>query len=134
MVAAAAAAEGAAGATTEAACIAPGDALATAAELLGVGAASLARAVTSRTIHVNGIDIIKPLLPHEAVDARDALAKALYATAFDWLVARINAALDAGGSSSGADDSSNSGGCSSRGGCQINILDIFGFEVFESNR
>jgi len=63
--------------------------------------------------------IVKPLKPAEAVEARDALAKALYAGVFNWVVAAINAKLDMGKRASGR---------------FIAILDIYGFEQFQSNR
>ena len=53
------------------------------------------------------------------MDARDALAKALYAALFASLVARVNASLAAG-----------------RGGARgtsLSILDIYGFECFLAN-
>ena len=53
------------------------------------------------------------------MDARDALAKALYAALFGSLVARVNASLAAG-----------------RGGARgtaLSILDIYGFECFPAN-
>eukprot|EP00775_Hariotina_reticulata_P008956 gene8956-9132_t len=62
--------------------------------------------------------IVKPLKPAEAVDARDALAKAMYAGVFNWVVAAINAKLDMGKRASGR---------------FIAILDIYGFEQFQSN-
>ena len=93
----------------------------------------------------------------QAADARDALAKQLYAHIFDWLIAQVNAALKA----SGPDDSVmedaaqillpritdvSDGGASPRGGdsfrssdferahhMSIDVLDIFGFEIFEHN-
>ena len=53
-----------------------------------------------------------------AADGRDALAKAVYAALFDWLVARINASF-----------------ANTRGAAltTISILDIYGFEFFERN-
>lgn len=53
------------------------------------------------------------------MDARDALAKALYAALFASLVARVNASLAAG-----------RGGAS---GTSLSILDIYGFECFPAN-
>ncbi|KAH8069643.1 hypothetical protein JL720_11947 [Aureococcus anophagefferens] len=47
-----------------------------------------------------------------------ALAKAAYGRLFDWLVKRINVAVAQGGAA---------------GGKFIGVLDIFGFEIFESN-
>lgn len=63
--------------------------------------------------------IVKPLTAAEASDARDALAKALYAGVFGWVVAAINAKLDMGKKGSGR---------------FIAILDIYGFEQFTVNR
>jgi myosin heavy subunit len=63
--------------------------------------------------------IVKPLTAQEAVEARDALAKALYAGVFTWIVAAINNKLDMGKKASGR---------------FIAILDIYGFEQFQTNR
>lgn len=66
-----------------------------------------------------GETIQRRLTRDAAVDARDALAKALYAALFKSLVARVNASLAAG-----------------RGGARgtaLSILDIYGFECFPAN-
>lgn len=62
---------------------------------------------------------MKPLTAQEAAEARDALAKALYAGVFTWIVAAINNKLDMGKKASGR---------------FIAILDIYGFEQFQTNR
>lgn len=53
-----------------------------------------------------------------ANEARDALAKALYAALFGWLVAKVNATLHP--KQKGAD-------------LRLSILDIYGFECFPEN-
>ena len=55
------------------------------------------------------------VLSHQAIDARDALAKSIYASLFDWLVEQINKSLAVG---------------KRRTGRSISILDIYGFESF----
>ncbi len=50
-----------------------------------------------------------PLTLSDAIDARDALAKALYGKLFDWLIQRINISL-----------------CKSKAKLSVGILDIFG--------
>jgi hypothetical protein len=52
----------------------------------------------------------------QATDTRDALAKALYASLFEWLVEQINKSLSVG---------------KRRTGRSISILDIYGFESFD---
>ena len=102
-------------------------ALAAAAKLLGCprGAADLELALIQRTITTGGggsrrASVIKTgLTVALAVDARDALAKALYGRAFDWLVRRVNSAVRVE--------------AMERAVNTIGILDIFGFEIFESN-
>ena len=59
-----------------------------------------------------------PLKTYEALTSASALAKSIYGNLFDWLVARINKSLAAGGAG---------------GGTFIGILDIFGFEIFKKN-
>ena len=51
----------------------------------------------------------------QAADSRDALAKAIYAELFDWLVERINNSFESGKHHTGR---------------SITILDIYGFESF----
>ena len=58
-----------------------------------------------------------PLNIVQATAVRDALAKALYDKLFDWIVQRVNASMRARGQISNT----------------IGILDIYGFEIFESN-
>ncbi len=53
-----------------------------------------------------------------AEDSRDALAKAVYAALFRWLVTRVNAFLAVGKKISGT---------------SLSILDIYGFECFLEN-
>ncbi len=53
-----------------------------------------------------------------AEDSRDALAKAVYAALFRWLVTRVNAFLAVGKKVSGV---------------SLSILDIYGFECFMEN-
>jgi myosin-5 len=93
------------------------EALAAAAELLGVDAAALARALTTRTRHTRDGAIVSPIDARAATDNRDALAKTLYARLFDWLVAAVNASI-------GQDVAAAS---------LIGVLDIYGFEAFEAN-
>eukprot|EP00026_Physarum_polycephalum_P002600 Phypoly_transcript_02607.p1 GENE.Phypoly_transcript_02607~~Phypoly_transcript_02607.p1 ORF type:complete len:872 (+),score=218.83 Phypoly_transcript_02607:31-2616(+) len=50
--------------------------------------------------------------------SRDALAKALYARLFDWIVEKVNIAL---------------GYASTHEALTIGVLDIYGFEIFETN-
>ena len=52
----------------------------------------------------------------QAIDAKDALAKSVYASLFEWLVEQINKSLAVG---------------KRRTGRSISILDIYGFESFE---
>ena len=60
---------------------------------------------------------------NQAVNARDALAKAIYGKLFNWLILRINKSLEAGISTGGTNNVKNITG----------VLDIFGFESFETN-
>ena len=55
-----------------------------------------------------------PLNIDQALDARDAIAKALYSALFSWLVRRVNLIVHKGIKKS-----------------SISILDIFGFETFK---
>ncbi len=70
--------------------------------------------------------IATPLSAQAAADARDSMAKVVYARLFDWLVSAINAAVDE--AHNGA-----SGGGSGGGGrhLSIGLLDIYGFESFK---
>jgi myosin-5 len=83
-------------------------------ELTGVVYAALVTALTTKDVSTKLETVIKPLRPVDAVEARDALAKALYSRLFDWLVAKINISL--GVSDPRAIQAS------------VNVLDIFGFE------
>eukprot|EP00300_Choanocystis_sp_HF-7_P019518 c20364_g1_i2.p1 GENE.c20364_g1_i2~~c20364_g1_i2.p1 ORF type:complete len:876 (+),score=210.16 c20364_g1_i2:3-2630(+) len=92
--------------------------LATAAELLHVPAAALETAIVNRTLSLpNKSQVVIQLSPQKAADNRDALAKSLYSALFDHLVGVVNASM----------------GETAAPAATIGILDIFGFEIFESN-
>lgn len=96
----------------------------TAAGLLGLEYSALIEALTSRTVttSVGGAveSVTVRLSAQKAVYTRDALAKAVYASLFDWAVGFVNARLGCLASTASPD-------------CFIGILDIFGFESFATN-
>ncbi|PAN14443.1 hypothetical protein PAHAL_2G410200 [Panicum hallii] len=92
--------------------------LATAAKLLDCTSNQLVTAMSTRKIRAGNDSIVKKLTLTQAIDARDALAKSIYAHLFDWIVDQINHSLGTGRQ------------CTWR---SISILDIYGFECFNKN-
>ncbi|XP_020231511.1 myosin-9 isoform X2 [Cajanus cajan] len=87
------------------------------AELLMCDPVALEGALLERVM-VTPEEIIKRSLdPLGAAVSRDGLAKMLYSRLFDWLVHKINSSI-------GQDPSSK---------CLIGVLDIYGFESFQTN-
>ncbi|KAL2633393.1 hypothetical protein R1flu_004872 [Riccia fluitans] len=98
--------------------IADKEAVKQAAALLNCKVDKLVAALSTRRIRAGNEDIVQTLTHAQALDSRDALAKAIYANLFDWLVDRINKSLEVG---------------KRRTGRSISILDIYGFESFQKN-
>lgn len=92
------------------------------AKLMGIDTDSLKKSLTHRTIDARGDLITSPMNSEMSFYARDALAKAIYSRLFDWLVDRINFALQTDSSS-----------IKSSKNHVMGILDIYGFEVFDTN-
>ncbi|KAL5721307.1 Myosin-1 [Ranunculus cassubicifolius] len=92
--------------------------LCTVAKLIGCEVVALKLALSTRKMKVRNDNIIQKITLSQAIDARDALAKSLYACLFEWLVERINMSLEVG---------------KRRTGRSISILDIYGFESFHRN-
>ncbi|RLN39590.1 myosin-1-like [Panicum miliaceum] len=90
----------------------------TVAELLGCSIEDLNLALSKRHMKVNSENIVQKLTLAQATDTRDALAKSVYASLFEWLVEQINKSLSVG---------------KRRTGRSISILDIYGFESFDKN-
>jgi myosin-3 len=90
---------------------------------LGItNSATLDLALTQQNLVVGGEEVIRKLKVEGAEDVRDATAKAIYTKVFSWIVAECNSQLKQdGGSGEQSDDT------------KMGILDIFGFECFESN-
>ncbi|XP_057445279.1 myosin-1-like [Lotus japonicus] len=88
------------------------------AKLIGCDIEDLKLALSTRKMKVRNENIVQKLTLSQAVDARDALAKSIYACLFDWLVEQINKSLAVG---------------KRRTGRSISILDIYGFESFNRN-
>ncbi|XP_042384069.1 protein OPAQUE1-like [Zingiber officinale] len=91
--------------------------LQTAADLFMCNPDLLLSTLCTRGIQTHEGNIVKALDCAAAVANRDALAKAVYARIFDWLVENINKSV-------GQDLSSK---------LQIGVLDIYGFECFKNN-
>jgi len=91
------------------------------AGLLQVGAPQLEAALCTRSIQTGvGSRAEKFTKPNTAVQSdfcRDTLSKAIYSRLFDWLVHKVNVSIKKDGFS----------------GIQIGVLDIYGFEIFQSN-
>ncbi|KAK6931765.1 IQ motif, EF-hand binding site, partial [Dillenia turbinata] len=88
------------------------------AKLIGCDIGDLKLALSTRKMRVRNDNIVQKRTLSQAVDARDALAKSIYACLFDWLVEQINKSLAVG---------------KRRTGRSISILDIYGFESFDRN-
>jgi myosin heavy subunit len=94
------------------------DSFQSACRMLSVEPAELEKALVTRTIKVMNENITSPLEPQKASDGRDALAKALYGSLFDYIIAFINQTLFV----------------ELPKFYVVGVLDIFGFEIFETNR
>uniref|UniRef100_A0A665UUJ2 Myosin IXAb n=1 Tax=Echeneis naucrates TaxID=173247 RepID=A0A665UUJ2_ECHNA len=91
-------------------------------ELLEVKEEMLLEALTTRKTVTVGERLIVPYKLAEAGTVRDSMAKSLYSALFDWIVFRTNHALL---NNKDLEDSSKI--------LSIGVLDIFGFEDYESN-
>jgi len=96
------------------------------AELMGVESNLLESSVLIRTIEARNEEFKVPMNATQAKDSCDAFAKEIYAKTFLWLVRCINDATCAEKNYQSTPVSSGFG--------TIGLLDIFGFESFETNR
>uniref|UniRef100_A0A8C7TT75 Myosin IXb n=1 Tax=Oncorhynchus mykiss TaxID=8022 RepID=A0A8C7TT75_ONCMY len=100
----------------------PADVLSTLSDLLKVKQELLVEALTKRKQTTANDKLVLHYTLKEAVTARDSMAKSLYSSLFDWIVLHINHAL------LNRRDMEEAVSCLS-----IGILDIFGFEDFQTN-
>merc|ERR1712223_1095769 len=92
------------------------------AAILGANTKSLIGALTSRTFFVQGESVVSTLGANQSKDVRDAFAKGIYGRLFIYSVKKINAAISK--PDFRAKDIERT--------C-IGVLDIFGFENFDTN-
>ncbi|XP_037835459.1 unconventional myosin-Vb-like [Kryptolebias marmoratus] len=85
--------------------------------LLGVELQQMEHWLCHRKLATASETFMKTMSSKQALNARDALAKHIYARLFDWIVEHINKALQT----------------SSKQHSFIGVLDIYGFETFEVN-
>lgn len=95
-------------------------ALAKAAALLGIEAASFAKWTTKKQIATRSEKIVSSLNQKQALVVRDSVAKFVYSCLFDWLVSVMNSSLATDEVSRAAKTF-------------IGVLDIYGFEHFPKN-
>ncbi|XP_054858452.1 unconventional myosin-IXa [Eublepharis macularius] len=91
-------------------------------ELLQVKEEMLFEALITRKTVTVGEKLVLPYKLGEAVTVRNSMAKSLYSALFDWIVFRINHALL---NTKDLEESTKT--------LSIGVLDIFGFEDYESN-
>ncbi|KAH9114351.1 hypothetical protein AeMF1_011554 [Aphanomyces euteiches] len=97
--------------------------LAWVAELLAVDVTRLRNVLTNRQIKAKDEWYVVHLTKEQAEDARDAMARSIYGYLFDWLVFKVNQCVGAHEVDNGY----------SNDFAFIGVLDIFGFESFETN-
>ncbi|GAA5831836.1 hypothetical protein JCM3766R1_000120 [Sporobolomyces carnicolor] len=93
------------------------------AYLLEVDQTRVEKALTSRVMETQrggrrGSVYEVPLNPAQATSVRDALAKAIYNNLFEWIVDRVNISMKSKSSAANI----------------IGVLDIYGFEIFDTNQ
>ncbi|XP_034411330.1 unconventional myosin-VIIa-like [Cyclopterus lumpus] len=93
-----------------------------AASILEVHKSSLATSLTHRSFMTNRERVTKPLSAEQAADCRDAFVKAIYNNLFIWIVGKINGVI-----------SKRFTGSPKSSFLSIGLLDIFGFENFNTN-
>ncbi|XP_034177931.2 dilute class unconventional myosin isoform X2 [Osmia lignaria lignaria] len=91
--------------------------LLTICELLGTDVNAMRKWLCHRKIVSMKEVFLKPMNVEQAIGARDALAKHIYAELFNWIVTGINNSLQS----------------QNKPQCFIGVLDIYGFETFEVN-
>jgi myosin heavy subunit len=112
------------------------DALEKASALMGLAAEEISLRLRTRELILRGEVNSVQLTAVQAAEARDALAKAMYKNCFDWLVERTNQAMletSRSGRDSAAGQQENRFRRTQQTKTCIGILDIFGFEIFETN-
>lgn len=90
-----------------------------AAKFLKVDPQHLVEALTTRTIFAHGDTVVSTMNSQQSYDVRDAFVKGIYGKMFVWIVKKINSAIYKPPSESER--------------TSIGVLDIFGFENFDSN-
>ncbi|KAM4829772.1 unconventional myosin-Vc [Thomomys bottae] len=86
-------------------------------ELLGLARNKVSQWLCKRKIVTSSETVVKPMTRAQAINARDALAKKIYAHLFDFIIEKINEALQFSGKQH----------------TFIGVLDIYGFETFDVN-
>ena len=104
------------------------------ADVMGVPAKDISEALTVRTMKMRGEEIKSGLTPADAREGRDALAKDLYARLFDLLVSKMNDYTRAEANHVPSSSEGRGGAAKRNKFREICLLDIFGFEKFETNR
>ncbi|XP_008805849.2 myosin-1-like [Phoenix dactylifera] len=98
--------------------VVPSEAVTNVTKLMGCKVPDLMLTLSTHKIQAGNDIVIQKLTLPQAISTRDALAKSIYSSLFDWLVEQINRSLEVG---------------KSRTGRFISILDIYGFESYDKN-
>ncbi|XP_057790720.1 myosin-2-like [Salvia miltiorrhiza] len=94
------------------------EAVTNAAGLIGCSEQDLILTLSTRRVRAGKDEVTKSLTLDQAMNTRDALARCIYVSLFDWLVEQINLSLSAGKDNMGR---------------SVSILDTYGFESLKNN-